>query len=134
MALSFIFLSEDAEHGFVQIDLHFAPSAIFSNVAKKSSFIPIHQDGYLFKGKDDGPVYQFGMIKQMLDHFELTVNRDSQLLVVLHDFELKCDPVSDLTMRLIDLELEELGLGPCLKISAELISKFKRNKQPCWKK
>lgn len=134
MALSFLFWSDLSKQKIEQIDLHFAPSAIFTHVSQKNSFIPVHQDGYLFKGKDDGPIYQFGMIKQMIDNFILNIDRSSRLLIVMHDFELECDPVSDLTLELINLELEEIGIGPYMTVSSEILSKFKRNKQPHWKK
>lgn len=133
MALSLIFSSSDFFEDFAQVDLHFAPSAIFTHVSKKKSFIPMHKDGFLYSQPGiSTQEYQYGMIEQMMSEFK--INKNSQVLIIKHDFELECQPANEQIISLIKNELMEITEYNGLLLSSKVFQGFKKSLQPRWQK
>ena len=133
MALSFIFSTSDSFEDFTQVDLHFAPSAIFTHVLESKSFKPEEKKGFIYNQSNvRTTVYQFGMIEQMMSEFK--INKNSQVLIIKHDFELECQTANEQIISLMNNELMEITEYNGLLLSSKVFKGFKKSLQPRWQK
>jgi len=125
MALSFIFSTSDSFEDFTQVDLHFAPSAIFTHVLESKSFKPEEKKGFIYNQSNvRTTVYQFGMIEQMMSAFK--IDPKNKVLLIKHDFNMDYQPADDQVISLIKTELSELSNFDGLVLSSNLVEGFKK--------
>jgi len=113
---------------FIQIDLFIAPGVIFSaNKLNKKFRADINNDFIYQSAELNSFPYQYGMIKQMIEYFQLTTILDEPVIVVEHNFEIETDRLKNKGESLMLNELLELGFK-YMKVPSEVFEQFEFNK------
>lgn len=93
----------------------------------------MHKDGFLYNQPGiSTQEYQYGMIEQMMSEFK--INKNSQVLIIKHDFELECQPANKQITSLINNELMQITEYNGLVLSSKVFQGFKKSLQPRWQK
>lgn len=117
----------------IQIDIHFAPSAMFSDRRTNRGYTPNIIDDRFHQNPDITPFpYQYGMIKRSLDHFGIDVKTLQQNVIWVKHEAIENFAPMDASMEALALaELKDLGFNVIVLPSA-VLTDFKIYEGPVW--
>ena len=113
MSHSLIIILNDSH---VQIDLHFVPSLVYSNVSKREIYTA------------DYPEYREGQIGSILNYWNIPIHEILGIIFVKHEFPYEGGVLRDEGNLLRDINL--LGISKILRIGSNIINQYEQNSLP----